>query len=204
MGTLDNKSRLLCIDEYTVVHCPTIDLAKQVCDIVHKLGFKYNSEDSYRDLKYSEKERQCYNFHSGLYSHIGFYKESGYKIMPAEEFINLHKSCKEMEENKRVYYQGDPKRCNEIIKALENLGGINFSCAGSDANNYYFIGKNNKIHYISRGANGAWLLEQLYTKAELPTIPEKPIETIQIGVYTYNKAEIEKALEKIKPINIKD
>ena len=41
---------------------------------------------------------------------------------------------------------GDKKRCNDVIKTLEMLGGINeCNCKGNDDNMYYFINKNTKI-----------------------------------------------------------
>ena len=101
-------------------------------------------------------------------------------------------------QNKKVYYRGDEKRGNEIIKTLEKLGGQNLSrFYGTSNNAYYFIGENNMIRGIKEGDSKAvWLLKQLFTEAFLP---EEPKETITIGNDTYEVTEeLKAALKNLK------
>jgi hypothetical protein len=104
------------------------------------------------------------------------------------------------QKNKRVYYRGDEKRGDEIIKALEKLGGKNFSVFnGASKNVYYFISKNDIISAIHEGdRNAEWLLKQSFTEAFLP---EEPKETITIGNDTYEVTEeLKSALKTLKKI----
>ena len=44
-----------------------------------------------------------------------------------------------MEDKQKVYIKGDPNRCDEIIKILEDLGGHNcYNCKG-DAEKIFII-----------------------------------------------------------------
>lgn len=102
--------------------------------------------------------------------------------------------------NKKVYYRGDEKRGNEIIKALEELGGNNSNCFnGTSECSYYFIGRNSVINGIKEGDKDAvWLLKQSFTEAFLP---EEPKETITIGNDTYEVTEeLKAALKNLKKI----
>ena len=102
--------------------------------------------------------------------------------------------------NKKVYYRGDEKRGDEIIKALEKLGGQNSKCFnGKSKTVYYFISKNDVIGAIPEcDKDAAFLLQQFYTEAFLP---EEPKETIQIGNDTYEVTEeLKAALKNLKKI----
>lgn len=102
--------------------------------------------------------------------------------------------------NKKVYYRGDEKRGDEIIKALEELGGKNSKYYNGTSNTfYYFIGRNSVINGIKEGDKDAeWLLKQSFTEAFLP---EEPKETITIGNDTYEVTEeLKAALKNLKKI----
>jgi hypothetical protein len=104
------------------------------------------------------------------------------------------------QKNKRVYYRGDEKRGDEIIKALKELGGKNSKCFNGKSNTlYYFIGDDNIISVINEeDKDAAFLLKQFYTEAFLP---EEPKETIQIGNDTYEVTEeLKAALKNLKKI----
>jgi hypothetical protein len=112
-----------------------------------------------------------------------------------DEFFEMYPK-----QNKKVYYRGDEKRGDEIIKALEKLGGKNFSVFnGASKNVYYFISKNDIISAIHEGdRNAEWLLKQSFTEAFLP---EEPKETITIGNDTYEVTEeLKSALKNLKKI----
>ena len=97
-----------------------------------------------------------------------------------DEFFEMYPK-----QNKKVYYRGDEKRGNEIIKALKELGGQNSECFNGKSNTlYYFIGENNIINFIDEDdSNAEWLLKQSFTEAFLPELPKK--ETIKIGEDIY-------------------
>jgi hypothetical protein len=102
--------------------------------------------------------------------------------------------------NKKVYYRGDEKRGNEIIKALEKLGGQNSKCfSGKSKTVSYFISKNDVIGAIPEcDKDATFLLQQFYTEAFLP---EEPKETITIGNDTYEVTEeLKAALKNLKKI----
>lgn len=105
-----------------------------------------------------------------------------------DEFFEMYPK-----QNKKVYYRGDEKRGNEIIKALKELGGQNSKCFNGKSNTfYYFIGENN----IISGTDKEWLLKQSFTEAFLP---EEPKETITIGNDTYEVTEeLKAALKNLK------
>lgn len=91
--TLNRKMGDLKIDENTVVHCETKELVKQVLKIADSLGYKWNDDTSYLDLSLWDKYREdtCYNFHRGNFGKLDDFK-SFYKIISAQEFIDLHKT----------------------------------------------------------------------------------------------------------------
>lgn len=73
------------IDERTVVHCPTEELAKQVLKIAHEAGMKWWSGNLY-----IYNENTCYKLNEGLYADLKYYTNEGYTILPAEDFIRLN------------------------------------------------------------------------------------------------------------------
>jgi hypothetical protein len=112
-----------------------------------------------------------------------------------DEFFEMYPK-----QNKKVYYRGDEKRGNEIIKALKELGGQNLSRFKGTSNTiYYFIGEDNIISGIKEGdRKEKWLLKQSFTEAFLP---EEPKEIIKIGNDTYEVTEeLKAALKNLKKI----
>ena len=97
-----------------------------------------------------------------------------------------------------VYYHGDPLRGNEVIAALEKLGGINYlSCySGKNEERLYYISKeNNHITNCLPKTDKELVgfITRFYKKCTLP-----PIETIEIEGKKYCKEEV---LEKLKDLN---
>lgn len=75
-----------------------------------------------------------------------------------------------MKQNQRVYIKGDPKRGNEIIKFLENLGGNNFSALdGDNSKCYYYIDPRGRINCmcIDNSLDTSFLME-FYKEISLP------------------------------------
>lgn len=80
-----------------VVHCPTEDLANQVLQIAHDLGYKWLLDELYiEDNCYViYKEDTCYNLNRGTFSSTEHYENhdyDDYSIIPAEEFIKRHET----------------------------------------------------------------------------------------------------------------
>ena len=86
---LENK---LKISKDTCIHCPTLELAKQVLNIFHKLGLEWCDHSDYKENHNwdSFKENSVYSPFDGQVSPLAFADFTGCKIISAEEFIALH------------------------------------------------------------------------------------------------------------------
>jgi hypothetical protein len=93
---LENK---LKISEKTCIHCPTLELAKQVLSIFHHLGLKWDSGNSYiiRTGWDRHEENTVYYPVEGTYSSLEIAQLRGYKVINSEEFIALHTEGKEFD-----------------------------------------------------------------------------------------------------------
>lgn len=189
------KKKDLKIGTRTFVHCPTEELYKKVLEVGDKCGYSWYSNESFllRDKYWwCFGKDTCVNLVWGVRFSIKDVPADRI-IMPAKEFLTLHDS-----NNKKVYYRGDPKKGSKIIKALENLGGVNKQkLTGNGADNLYFIDNENFINAVpSRNLSG-WLLQQAFTEVFLP---ESPKETLTIEGVEYLKEDVENALKDLKPI----
>ena len=93
---LENK---LKISEKTCIHCPTLELAKQVLNIFHQLNLKWCSGNNYiRDTNWDRnKENTVYHPFDGEFSSLEFAREIGCKVINAKEFIALHTEKEEFD-----------------------------------------------------------------------------------------------------------
>ena len=91
---LENK---LKISGNTCIHCPTLELAKKVLSIFHKLGLKWYNEICYtKRTNWNKYEKNTvYCPFEGDFSSLGFSTLIGRKIISAEEFIALYTEDKE-------------------------------------------------------------------------------------------------------------
>lgn len=82
----------LKISENTGIHCPTLELAKQILNIFNDLGLKWCTNVSYiKCINWDNYENNTvYYPTAGTFSSLQFAQEEGYKIISAEEFITLH------------------------------------------------------------------------------------------------------------------
>ena len=86
----------------------------------------------------------------------------------------------EKKSKKPPMYRGDIDRYDEVIKALEDMGGINtFNNKGHNDECCYYIGEANTICFANFKAT-RWLLEQVF---ELKELPPKKIELIEGEFY---------------------
>ena len=77
-----------------------------------------------------------------------------------------------MEDKQKVYIKGDTYRGEEVIKALENLGGINAEhYYGNDYSGYYYINHKGEIAYVSTKKGEVYtFLQEFYKEIKLPDI----------------------------------
>ena len=82
----------LKISKDTCIHCTTLELAKQVLIILHKLGLKWCNGNHYTlDFNWDDfKENTVYHPFKGAFSSLEHARLIDYKIISAEEFIALH------------------------------------------------------------------------------------------------------------------
>ena len=85
----------------------------------------------------------------------------------------------EKKPKKPPMYRGDKDRCDEVIKALEDAGGVNTFRNEGHKSEYYYIGESNIIRFADRKVT-QWLLEQVF---ELKELPPKKIELIEGEFY---------------------
>lgn len=89
MNTLEKK---LKINQNTCIHCPTLELAKQVLSIFRQLGLKWCNEEYYTsDHNWDRfKGNTVYYPFEGEFTSLNYAQLIDYKIISAEEFIALH------------------------------------------------------------------------------------------------------------------
>ena len=131
----------LKISENTVVHCPTEELANQVLAIGEVCGRTWSSGDKYSDKNLWErnKKESCYNLNTGATDNVDWYKEKGYNVISAEEFIALHKKEENIEQstsgrkydNGKLRYDLIPSECMEALARILTYGANKY-----EANNW--------------------------------------------------------------------
>lgn len=97
--TKEELKNKLKISEKTCIHCPTLELAKQVLSIFDQLGLKWGSGKSYiiRTGWDRHEENTVYYPIEGAYSSLEIAQLRGYKVINSEEFIALHTEGKEFD-----------------------------------------------------------------------------------------------------------
>lgn len=122
-----------------VVWCPTEKLANRVLKIADKLGYRWESKESFTECSNWSvyKQNTCYYISDGLFGSKQKAIMDEYSIIPAEEFINFYKDL-EMEkrniaislnEAKEWYKSGNNTLKELALKAYseEELNPITFS-----------------------------------------------------------------------------
>ena len=81
-----------------------------------------------------------------------------------------------MKDSQKVYIKGVKNRGAEVIKLLEDLGGINsYHCSGNYNTFYYYIGPDGNINCEDIGGNEVYLfLQEFYTEISLEREKWKP------------------------------
>ena len=77
-------------DKKAVMHCKTEEEAKLFCKEMHDAGLKWRNNSEYisDNYWYIHEEEMCYEFNTGEYSNIDFYKEEGYEILEFSDVYN--------------------------------------------------------------------------------------------------------------------
>lgn len=72
-----------------VMHCKTEEEAKDFCRVLHEAGRTWITGRSYIDHTNFEDDKgdTCYNFNSGTYDKISFYKYGNYTILEWSDFM---------------------------------------------------------------------------------------------------------------------
>jgi len=72
-----------------VVNCPTEQEDLEFRKLMHSEGLKWWTGRSYLQITNwsNYKENTCYYFNDGEFSDIDFYKQKGYTILPASDFL---------------------------------------------------------------------------------------------------------------------
>lgn len=81
-----------------------------------------------------------------------------------------------MKDSQKVYIRGVKNRGAEVIKLLEDLGGINsYHCSGNHNNLYYYIGPDGNINCEDIRGNEVYLfLKEFYKEISLERKKWKP------------------------------
>ena len=90
--TTKELEKKLKISENTCIHCPTLELAKQVLSIFHQLGLKWCYEEYYT-LNHNwdnYKGNTVYYPFEGEFTSLNYAQLIDYEIISAEKFIDLH------------------------------------------------------------------------------------------------------------------
>jgi hypothetical protein len=77
------------LGENEVIHCPTIEEAEAICRLMDWAGLRWNGGDSYlqeNDWR-THKKNTCYRPKRGTFTELKFFKENGYIIHKAPEFL---------------------------------------------------------------------------------------------------------------------
>jgi len=76
-----------------VIHCETKEEATAICILMDRAGLRWKSKEKYTSNNQWKfyKEDTCYHPKGNSYSDVEFYKEEGYKIYPASDFLGLVK-----------------------------------------------------------------------------------------------------------------
>lgn len=100
------------LEKNTVVHCPTEELANKVLKIAHDSGYEWSNTHSYIDCNFWDvyKKDTSYNIFGGAYSYLDYYKEIGYKIISAQQFLKDN----QVNQNKMKYYLTDTVIINGV------------------------------------------------------------------------------------------
>jgi hypothetical protein len=86
--------KIASLGEFHVIHCPTLEEAIAICNLMASEGLEWFSNDSYLDnnnwLPYGKNTCYCPNYNAskrGTFCYLEFYKDKGHTIHQASEFL---------------------------------------------------------------------------------------------------------------------
>jgi hypothetical protein len=80
------------LKENEVIHCPTEREAEAICLLMHNAGLKWENGASFLEKTYwsNFRENMCYNPTTRLNNSLKYFKEQGFRIHPASDFLPEH------------------------------------------------------------------------------------------------------------------
>ena len=76
---------------------------------------------------------------------------------------------------KKVFIRGNKERGSEVIKMLEDLGGVNSLCLkGKGELRLYYVNKDNQIKYVLPESESGILIQECFEELHLPEKKELP------------------------------
>lgn len=101
--------------KHIAVHCPTKELAVKVLKKANSEGGKWRSDDSFLNkiVWDTYKKKTCYSLSEGGYGYVYFYEKEGFKIISAQEYLDMDINLDSYEPKKELI--GVPK---PIIKRM--------------------------------------------------------------------------------------
>lgn len=155
-----------------VIHCPTEEEAKAILKLADEAGYKWSTGDSYlteTEWDICEKDT-CYLVKEGQYCSLDWYKETGYTIRKASEFL----------ETKRKFKIGDKvvpiskskgTMSSYITKGLKKQGYLYVTRLERDTSSYGHIDYTCNI--IESGSGDFFMESDLIPYVEEFVLPEK-------------------------------
>lgn len=87
------------LTEKQVIHAPTKEIARKLCNKFHELGLKWADGDSYlNETNWSRyREENCYNYKTGKHSSKPSYISQRYEILTIDQLLDFQEYPKVME-----------------------------------------------------------------------------------------------------------
>lgn len=118
---------------------------------------------------------------------------------------------------KKVFIRGNSERGSEVIKMLEDLGGVNSSCLkGKGELRLYYVNKDNQIKYVLPESESGIIIQECFKELYLPKkkklpnsweewIEQNPLDIITMrGGILEAKEDVEAILALIKLKRLRD
>ena len=90
--SLESEEKIMTKEDLKnfAIHCETEEEAIKCCELADSLGWRFMSGNRFTesDVLDLSKKDICYNFYSGQYCDIDYYKSEGYTIKSAQWFID--------------------------------------------------------------------------------------------------------------------
>lgn len=90
--SLESEEKIMTKEDLknVAIHCETEEESIKCCELSDSLGWRFMAGNRFieSDVWDDYKKDTCYNFYSGNYCDIDYYKSEGYTIKSAQWFLN--------------------------------------------------------------------------------------------------------------------